>query len=333
MTAGAKAGDGGGRMWVTRKEVEVLVCALGIYGCYIYYGVLHERIFKTPYGAAQEHFTFATFLIGAQCLINALAAAIPVAVWPQPRQTAPMWKYALAALFYMCAMLFSFKALAFMSYPMQALGKSSKMIPVMLMGIVVRKKRYTLREYFCVFLITAGVILFSFKRKADSGVATQPMGIVLLFASLFMDGLTGPYQESIVAHHGPSTHQLMLFQNLFAVVWVTIALLVNGEGLEAIRFLERHPAAVWDILKFGVMSALGQNFIFYTVRNISALACTTITTTRKFFTILISVILYKHPLKATQWLAVAMVFTGIIVETISKHSSGRRKLTSNKKEQ
>lgn len=36
-----------------------------------------------------------------------------------------------------------------------------KMIPVMLFGVLFAKKRYTLQEYLCVALITAGIVTFN----------------------------------------------------------------------------------------------------------------------------------------------------------------------------
>ena len=100
-------------------------------------------------------------------------------------------EYFAVAVSYSSAMMFSFTALRYMSYPMQALGKSCKMNPVMLMGIVIRKRRYSLREFLCVGLITLGVALFSWK-PSESQVDASPLAFALLFGSLFMDGITGP---------------------------------------------------------------------------------------------------------------------------------------------
>mmetsp|Transcript_1808 Transcript_1808/g.5483 ORF Transcript_1808/g.5483 Transcript_1808/m.5483 type:complete len:344 (-) Transcript_1808:961-1992(-) len=313
------------RLWKT-PEVKVLFCALGIYSCYLYYGFLHEKLFKTHYG--KERFDYAIFLVFVQCCINSLGAAV-VHTFLGTKQvdTTPHRKYAIVALAYLCAMVFSFSALRHMSYPMQVLGKSCKMIPVMLMGIVIRRKKYSWKDYLCVFLISIGVAVFSYKPKAIQDGHTTPIGLLLLFLSLTMDGFTGPYQEKIVAEHKPTTHQLMFKQNMWASLWLLIASIVTGEGVTAVEFLSRHPEAIKDVLLFSLASALGQNFIFYTVRNISALACTTITTTRKFFTLLASLLLYKHTLSLRQGVAVAMVFSGIIWETINKHQTKSKKAT------
>lgn len=52
-------------------------------------------------------------------------------------------------------------------------------------------------------------------------------------------------------------------------------------------------------------------FIFMTVTSFGPLTCSIITTTRKFFTILASVIFFQNPMNNRQWLGTAMVFTGL----------------------
>ena len=54
-------------------------------------------------------------------------------------------------------MLSSNYALEFVSYPMQVLGKSVKPVPVMLLGVVVARKRYSLAKYIYVLLIVLGM--------------------------------------------------------------------------------------------------------------------------------------------------------------------------------
>jgi UDP-galactose transporter B1 len=42
--------------------------------------------------------------------------------------------------------------------------------------------------------------------------------------------------------------------------------------------------------------------------------CSTITTTRKFFTVLVSIFSFEHQMGMIQWVAVSMVFAGLVVE-------------------
>jgi UDP-galactose transporter B1 len=50
------------------------------------------------------------------------------------------------------------------------------------------------------------------------------------------------------------------------------------------------------------------------------LRLTLITTTRKFFTVFISVFLFGHVLTLSQWLAVALVLGGVALELVEKLS-------------
>lgn len=80
-----------------------------------------------------------------------------------------------------------------------------------------------------------------------------------------------------------------------------------------------------DILLFCVCGAVGQLFIFYTIKTFGALVNTLICTTRKFFNILFSVILNGNPLLPAQWVAVALVFGGLISSSLSKSHGGGHK--------
>lgn len=318
------------------QEVQLVICALGIYACYLRYGLLQERIYSSSHGPLNEKFRFSSFLLVIQTSTNAIVALLvilsrffpaPAGAEQRPHSIRRAWtEYAVVSLAYLSAMLFSFSALSHMSYPMQALGKSCKMIPVMLMGIVIRGRRYSPREFLCVGLISIGVALFSWKGKkaGAEAVPNSPLGFLLLFASLLMDGVTGPLQERLVARHNPSTHQMMFWQNACSAIWLLFGSFFSGELVAGSEFVLKYPAVLWDVLLFSVVSALGQNFIFYTVRNFNALIVTTITTTRKMFTILLSIFVYNHKIIGRQWVGLVLVFFAIGWEAVAKQQKRRK---------
>ena len=59
-----------------------------------------------------------------------------------------------------------------------------------------------------------------------------------------------------------------------------------------------------------------QHFIFLMVTSFGPLACSIATTTRKFFTILASVIFFGHSLLYRQWFGTAFVFIGLALDTL-----------------
>ncbi len=74
-------------------------------------------------------------------------------------------------------------------------------------------------------------------------------------------------------------------------------------------------------------SAAGQNFVFFTIAHFSSLTLATITTTRKFFTILLSVLYFRHELSARQCAGVGLVFVGLGMELWNKYTAGHASST------
>ncbi|KAH3700672.1 hypothetical protein DPMN_075649 [Dreissena polymorpha] len=129
--------------------------------------------------------------------------------------------------------------------------------------------------------------------------------------SLTLDGLTGASQDRMTAEHKTGAYQMMLHINLWSVLWLAVGLLMSGEGLLFLGFVQRFPEVLTKMVIFGIASAIGQVFIFITVTTFGPLPCSIITTTRKFFTILGSVIIFQNPMNSRQWVGTVLVFLGL----------------------
>jgi UDP-galactose transporter B1 len=169
-------------------------------------------------GTGGEKFTATLFFLLVQCLTNTLVAGaallalgvgssasgspIRPAGGSDLSPSPPALDYVTAGVSYISAMLCSTEALKHVTLPMQALGKSCKMVPVMLFGFLIRGKRYSLRETLAVLLITAGISVFQQKKSSAGGAGAAgreeghaSYGLVLLFLSLVLDGVTGACQD------------------------------------------------------------------------------------------------------------------------------------------
>lgn len=172
----------------------------------------------------------------------------------------------------------------------------------------------------CVLLIVCGVALFMYKENKKKVSNTSDgwigFGEILLLVSLTCDGLTGAVQDRMRAEHHVQSHHMMFNMNLWSIGILAISLLTTGEVFQFVSFCERYPYVLFHILSFSLASAIGQNFIFMTVANFGPLTCSIITTTRKFFTILGSVLLFGNSLIARQWFGVICVFAGLTLDSI-----------------
>lgn len=293
---------------------KFLICALGVFVSYFYYGILQESITKGKYGEKEEKFTYTMALVFVQCIINSIFAKAAMSLVSREKDNTPMRMYTMCSLTYLGAMLASNQSLQYVTYPTQVLGKSVKPIPVMILGIIFAQKRYPLAKFLFITMICMGVALFMYKDKkpiTEDSSHHFGFGEVLLIVSLTLDGLTGASQDKMRSAHKTGAYHMMLYVNMWSVLWLAIGLAVSGEGIAFLGFMQRHPSVLLKMITFGIASAIGQVFIFITVTSFGPLPCSIVTTTRKFFTILASVIFFGNPMSSRQWVGTVLVFLGL----------------------
>ena len=224
--------------------------------------------------------------------------------------------YVTCAFTYLTAMVASNMALQHVNYPTQVIAKSCKPIPVMILGVLYAGKSYPLRKYFFILMIVTGVALFVWKEgKSSSRDGDHFLGYVLLLASLAMDGLTGGIQDRMRSEGPVRFATLMYNTNLWASVMLGSAVLATGELSSFFLFVKRFPLVMQEIIWFSVLSALGQLFIYLTVADFGPLPCSIVTTSRKFFTVLASIIYFGNPASTRQFLGTVFVFAGLALDS------------------
>merc|ERR1719310_2163026 len=76
------------------------------------------------------------------------------------RNAAPLWKYLAISFSNVYASSCQYEALKYVSFPVQMLGKSFKMMPVMLWGMAVSGKSYGVKDWGIAAAVTGGVTFF-----------------------------------------------------------------------------------------------------------------------------------------------------------------------------
>lgn len=264
--------------------------------------------------------------------------------------------YLQCSAFITSAAPFGFAALSYISYPAMVLGKSCKLVPVMIMNVILYRRRFAPHKYLVVFMVTTGITIFmglsdkSGKAKAKSVVNDTPyanlIGITYLLINLALDGAINSTQDEIFARYKITGQQMMLWINIFCTA-ISLFLSVlplpyipvihpskSGETElgSALAFIQMHPTIKRSLAEFAITGALGQLFIFETLQHFGSLTLVTVTLTRKLFTMLLSVVVYNHKLTAGQWLGAAIVFAGISVEAFVKRKDVHAKRVIQEKE-
>lgn len=312
------------------KSVRLFTYASGIFICFLYYSIVQEKITRRIYGASredQEVFTCYLTLVFLQCISNYFYANfLSATVMKQGENRTKTLYYWTCALTNLLAMVCSTMALRWISYPTQVIGKSGKPIPVMMLGVLLGNKAYPCYKFVFVFMVVFGVTLFMwnseqheyFDEHNPAAREGTRIGELLILLSLTMDGITAAIQERMRTEYMTKSLHMMSGINKWSIVFLGVALAYKGEMTDFIGFVSRHPSAVWEIISFSLAYTHGQLFIFLMIEHFGSLSCSLVTTTRKFFTVFVSVFIYGNRLMTRQWLATIIVFVGLFLDMVWK---------------
>lgn len=118
-----------------------------------------------------------------------------------------------------------------------------------------------------------------------------------------------------------TTYNQILYTTLCSSVLSLFGLLSSGQLPLAISFISRHPDCLYNVMALSVAATTGALFISYTIKTFGALIFATIMTTRQFLSILLSCVLFAHPLSLGQWAGTILVFMTLYYQSFAKGNS------------
>jgi len=203
-----------------------------------------------------------------------------------------------------------------------------EVVPVMAGSLLLGGATYSLREYLQVAAIIGGTAIVGLGKK-KGGSSSSLLGVAYIIGSLVLDGVTAGFQkrlkvETAKAGVTPKPYDFMFWTNFFMFLTALVIAGVLGELQSGLGFCTANPEIFSKIIKFAVCSAVGQSFIFYTIANFDPLILSTVTTTRKIFSVMLSIFLKGHSLSLMGWSGIALSCGGIISELQAK-SKGKPK--------
>jgi len=298
--------------------------ASGIMVSLVVYGLLQERIMTRPYGDEQAYFRNSAYLVLNNRIISVLIAVILIYYKQEPiGPLAPVIKFSAVSISNTIATFCQYEALKYVSFPTQTLGKCGKMIPVMILGIVLSNKKYVWKDFVVAAFVTIGCALFVLTGEIGyKDQKTDNMyGLFLMAGYLFSDGFTSTFQEKLFRGYEMSTYNQMLYVNLCSAALSLASLLASNELLSSIEFSIKHPDFFMNSFLLSMASTLGQLVILITIKEFGALFFATVMTVRQVISIILSCLIYFHPLTYGQWLSSALVFGTLYYKDISKGKS------------
>lgn len=293
----------------TQSIGTLMFCVLGLQASYLIWGYVQEKVMTKDYRTGR--FPSASFCVFSNRIL-AVVVASAVTLWRHKtlRMPAPLSCFAPCSITNSFSSFAQYQALRYVSFPLQTLAKSAKVIPVMLMGKVLNKKAYSLQEYLEALLVSICMLVFSFSESSGHvGRDTHVQGALMLFLYLAGDSFTSQWQSRVYKEF-PSVDQfqMMFVVNMWSFLLTLVALVACNELLPTIAFLAANPDAIRDNVTIAVTSATGQVFIFYTIKKFGPIVFTLTMTARQMISILISAVFFSHPMGPVAYCSAAMIF-------------------------
>ncbi|MDP2434765.1 MAG: hypothetical protein Q8P67_03390 [archaeon] len=281
-----------------------LWCASGLITCFLAYGVLQERLMTLPFGeeSKAEVFSSSEFLVMMNRIVAVLVALACLGLTQQPfRPQAAVTNYMAISFANTVGALCQYESLKYVSFPSQTFTKCAKMLPILCIGSLLGTGRYTWKDWLYSLSIMFGCSVFILSgEQPPSRVPSDDsslLGPLLLFVFLFTDGFTSTLQERLFRSNRSSTYNQMLYNNLVSLC-ICVVTLELKQGLAAsLLFCLANPTFLLYSLALSLSAALGQVFIYYTIQELGALFYSVCMVSRQLVSIILSCILFLHPLK------------------------------------
>jgi len=271
-----------------------------------------------PYGEPPEKFTDSVFLVLCNRTVAVVFSLCMVAFQGEAFvNKAPLWKYLAISFSNVYASSCQYEALKYVSFPVQMLGKSFKMMPVMLWGMAISGKEYKTVDWMVALAVTGGVVEFLLTGPIESstGTGSSMHGLMYLGAFLALDGFTSTFQEKLFKQHTTSKYNQMLYINSGSVV-ISLMTILLTQGLGApIGFGVAHPQFVFDAMQLSIAAVAGQWFIYSQVKEFGALVFAATMNVRQVTSILVSYATYGHFITPLQIFGLMAVFAALFYKS------------------
>lgn len=295
------------------RNVKLVLCFLGLQLSFVTWGVVQEQVMTTEYKLGK--FKSSTFLVFGNRFL-ALFLALSIVLYKKytstkPLKEAPFTSFAPFSLSNSMSSWAQYDSLKYVSFPTQVLSKSCKIIPVMLVGVLINKKTYSLLEYAEAVLITCGVAIFNFSESGNKSKGAHEdsiYGIFLLIFYLFCDSFTSQWQSKVYKKYEIDQYQMMLGGNVWSLLLTGISLIYTGEGVYSIAFISQDTSALTHMFILSIASAFGQIIIYYTIKEFGPVIFTIMMTTRQIISLVISCVAFSHSLTLAGWIGSILVF-------------------------
>lgn len=293
------------------KYQQFLLCSSGFFFGYLVNGICEEYVYNRLKFSYGWYFTFVQgFVYLGLIYLQGFST----------KQMVNPWKtYVKLSAVLMGSHGLTKGSLAFLNYPAQLMFKSTKVLPVMVMGAFIPglRRKYPAHEYFSAFLLVAGLILFTL-ADAQTSPNFSVIGVLMVSGALVMDAFLGNLQEAIFTTNPETTQMEMLFcSTVIGLPLLIPPMLLTGELFRAWNSCSQH-LYVYGVLIFEAMATfVGQVSVLSLIAIFGAATTAMVTTARKAVTLLLSYLIFTKPMTEQHGTGLLLISMGIILKLLS----------------
>jgi len=308
----------------------------GLLISYLTWGYMQELIMTTEFNPTESspdgRFPSAAFCVFSNRFLAIIVAMISVklrhgAVFSN--NIAPLHAFTPCALSNTMSSWSQYASLRYVSFPVQTVFKSSKIIPVMIMGKLLKGTTYPKSQYVEALFITIGVAIFSvFAQESKRDTSTEMIGLVYMLMYITFDCFTSQWQDKIYVTYGRQNvdpYQMMLGVNTSAICITTAGLLISGDFPKVWEFFGANPNVLIYNIITAITSASGQLCIYYTIKEFGPIVFTIIMTVRQMISICISAYKFGHVISAKAFCGAVIVFSVLFYQIRRKYLAKKQK--------
>uniref|UniRef100_A0AC35TME3 Adenosine 3'-phospho 5'-phosphosulfate transporter 2 n=1 Tax=Rhabditophanes sp. KR3021 TaxID=114890 RepID=A0AC35TME3_9BILA len=297
------------------SSLQFMVLCSGVFFFYLMYGYLQELLMSLD---GMKSLGWYITLI--QFAVYSAFAAVERSYKNEKGSKIPRHMYFQLAIYTVATMGLSNAATGYLNYPTLVIFKCCKLIPVLIGGILIQKKRYGYLDISAAVLMSFGLILFFL---ADSQVSPNfdPTGYIMIIGALIADAIIGNVQEREMKIHSATNTEVIFYSYSIGFVYILVGEIFSLQIYHGFVFLLDYPLQYVYILAFSVLGYLGINVVLTLVRTAGALMAVTVTTMRKAITIILSFFFFAKPFNATYVYGGLVVLLSIYLNLYSKNKA------------
>jgi adenosine 3'-phospho 5'-phosphosulfate transporter B2 len=300
---------------------SLLKCATAIHVLYCFYAVVQE--FLTTHTYQGQIFSYPLFLVAATHTGASLFALCALSLQGMPQISPKIGYTVLPAAANFIATFCQHWALYNIFFPTQTLMKSMKVVPVMLIGRLLRNRTYSYLDYAEGILITCLVSYFVYDFQLDynfsaGGAPHVMLGIFLMLGYIVADSFTSPLEDYIFQIHELDAGQMLLGMELLSGMIAWIALICSGQLLPALQFIYANPSILAPLCELILAAATGAYTCIVTVKLFGPAVFVLLMMSRQTLSLVISVGFFNHNIDSRSCFCLVVVCLTLLVSSIRR---------------